>query len=111
MSQFLQIPSLLQGSELGDLLLQILSVHHIIDMDLLSWRTLRPSQAPWAHNLWRMCCAGFRHSAGFHDRVVLDSDAFRLVVLGEVDDAPGALGVDRVVPIVVRVLVSWYKEE
>ena len=54
-----------------------------------------------------MCCAGFRHSAGFHARVVLDGVAFRLVVLGEVDDALAVLGVDRVVPIVVRVLVSW----
>ena len=36
--------------------------------------------------------------------MVLDSDAFRPGVLGEV------LGVDRVVPIVVRVLVSWWKE-
>ena len=56
--------------------------------------------------VWRMLRAGFRHSAGFHDRVVLDGVAFRLVVLGEVDDALGVLGVDRVVPIVVRVLVS-----
>ena len=32
-------------------------------------------------------------------------------VLGKVDDALGVLGVDRVVPIVVRVLVSWCKEE
>ena len=61
--------------------------------------------------VWRMCCAGFRHSADFHDRVVLDGVAFRLVVLGEVDDALYVLGVDRVVPIVVCVLVSWQKEE
>ena len=59
--------------------------------------------------LWRKCCAGFRHSAGFHARVVLlDGDAFRPGVLGELDDllddALGVLGVDRVVPIVVRVL-------
>ena len=27
--------------------------------------------------------------------------------LGEVDDALAVLGVDRVVPIVMRVLVSW----
>ena len=39
--------------------------------------------------------------------VLLDSDAFRLGLLGEVDDALGVLGADRVVPIVVRVLVSW----
>ena len=31
---------------------------------------------------------GFRHSAGFHDRVVLDSDAF-LVVIGEVESCTG----------------------
>ena len=52
-----------------------------------------------------MCCAGSA-SAGFHDRVVLDGVAFR-VVLGEVDDALCVLRVDRVVPVVVRVLVSW----
>ena len=57
--------------------------------------------------LWRTFCAGFRHSAGFHARVVLDSVAFRLGVLGEVDDVQGILGVDRVLPDVVRVLVSW----
>ena len=64
-----------------------------------------------AHNLWSMCCAGFRQSAGFHAIVVLDSDAFRLGFLGKVDDVLGVLGVDRVVPITVRVLVSWWKEE
>ena len=58
-----------------------------------------------------MFCAGFRHSAGFHARVVLDGAACRLGGLGEVDDVLGVLGVDRVVPIVVRVLVSWLKEE
>ena len=36
-------------------------------MDLLS---SRQSQTLWAHNLWRMFCAGFRHSAGFHARVI-----------------------------------------
>ena len=58
-----------------------------------------------------MCCAGFRHCVGFHARVVLDSVAFRLGELGEVDDALGVLGVDRVVPVVLRVLLSWCKEE
>ena len=77
------------------------------DMDLLSSRSLRQSQARWAHNLLRGCCAGFRRSGGFHARVVLDSDAFRPGLLGEVDDALGVLGVDRVVPNVVRVQVSW----
>ena len=59
------------------------------------------------NNLWRMFCAGFRHSAGFHARVVLDGATCRLGGLGEVEVALGVLGVDRVVPIVVRVLVSW----
>ena len=81
-------------------------MHHIIDMDVFSLRSLRPSQAPWAHNLWRFF-AGFRHSAGFHARVILDGLAFRLDVLEEADDALSVLGVDRVVTIVVRVLVSW----
>ena len=31
--------------------------------------------------------------------------------LEKVHDVLGVLGVDRVVPIVVRVLVSWWKEE
>ena len=47
----------------------------------------------------RCSCAGFRHSAGFHARVVLDSDAFRPGVLGEVGDSLGVLGLDRVVPV------------
>ena len=109
-SHFLQISSRLRWSELGDLVLKILSVHHITDMNLLPWRSLRPSQAPLAHNLWRMLCAGFRHSADFHARVVLDGAACRLDVLGEADDVLGVLGVNRVVPIAVRVLVSWLQE-
>ena len=40
-----------------------------------------------------MCCAGFGHSAGFHDRVVLDSDAFRLVVLSCCPDCSACSGV------------------
>ena len=48
--------------------------------------------------VWRMLCAGFRHSAGFHARVVLDGAACRLGDLGELDDVPGVLGADRVVP-------------
>ena len=88
-------------------------MHQQTAMDLLSSRSLRQSQSPWsqalwAHNLWRSLCAGFRHSAGFHARVVLlDSDVFRPGLLGEVDDALGVLRVDRVVPTVVRVQVSW----
>ena len=45
--------------------------------------------------------------ADFHARVVLDGAACPLGYPGEVDDVPGVLGVDRVVPIVVRVLVLW----
>ena len=52
-----------------------------------------------------MSCACFRHSAGFHARVTLDGAACRLGDPGEVHDVLGVLGVDRVVPIVVRVLV------
>ena len=92
--------------ELVDLLLQILSVHRIIDR-CLPENFQKLSQALWAHNLWRMFCAGFSHSAGFHDRMVLDGVAFRLVVLERVDDALGVLGVDHVVPVVARVVVSW----
>ena len=39
--------------------------------------------------------------------MVLDGAACRLGGLGEADDVLGVLGDDRVVPIVVRVLVSW----
>ena len=39
--------------------------------------------------------------------MVLDGAACRLGGLGEVNDALCVLGVDRVVPTVVRVLVSW----
>ena len=73
-------------------------MNQMTDMDLLSSRSLRQSHALWAHNLWRMFCAVFRHSAGFHARVVLDGAACRLGGLGEVND-------------VLRVLVSWKKEE
>ena len=46
-----------------------------------------------------------------HARVILDGAARQLGDPGEVDDALGVLGVDRGVPIAVRVLVSWQKEE
>ena len=52
-----------------------------------------------------MC--GFRHSAGFHARVILDGAACRLGELGDVHDVLGVLGDVLVVPIVLRVLVSW----
>ena len=44
--------------------------------------------------LW---CAGFRHSAGFHARVILDGAACRLRELGDVHDVLGVLGVALVV--------------
>ena len=106
--QFLHIPSLLRLTELGDFVLQSFPVHHIIDMDLQNnLRSLRESQAVWAHNLWELSCAGFRHSAGFYARVILDGAACRLGGLGELGDVLGVLGGERVVPIVVCVLVSW----
>ena len=58
-----------------------------------------------------MFCAGFRHSAGFQARAVLDGVACRLEGLGEVGDVLGVLVVDRVVLIAVRVVVLWQKEE
>ena len=70
-------------------------------------RSLRQSQALWAHNLWELWLAGFRHSVGFHARMVLHGAACRLRGLGDVHDVLGVLGVDHVVPIVLRVLVSW----
>ena len=48
---------------------------------------------------------GFRHSAGFHARVIHDGAACRLGELGDVHDVLGVLGVDHVVPIVLLVLV------
>ena len=72
--------------------------------------TCGSSQLRVAHGLSFSCgecfCAGLRHSAGFYARVVLDGVACRLGDPGEVDDVLGVLGVDRVVPIVVRVLES-----
>ena len=56
--------------------------------------------------MWELSCACFRHSAGFHARVILDGAACRLGKPGEVDYVLGVLGVDRVVPIVLRVPVS-----
>ena len=82
-------------------------VHHIIDMDLQNkLRSLRQSQVLWAHNLWELWCAGFRHYAGLHGRVILDGATCRLKELGDVRDVLGVLGVALVVPIVLRVLVS-----
>ena len=55
--------------------------------------------------MWELWCAGFRHSAGFHARVILDGAACRLRELGDVHDVLGVLGVVLVVPIVLHVLV------
>ena len=54
---------------------------------------------------------GFRHSAGFHASVILDGAACRLGEHGDVHDVLGVLRVDPVVPTVLRVLMSWQKEE
>ena len=59
--------------------------------------------------LWELSCGGFRHSAGFHARVVLDGAACRLKELGDVHDVLDVLGV-VLVPIVLRVLVSQKEE-
>ena len=40
--------------------------------------------------------------------MILDGTACRLGEHGDVHDVLGVLGVDRVVPIAVRVLVSWW---
>ena len=72
---------------------------------------MRQSQALWAHNLWELSCAGFRHCARLHARVILDGAACRLRELGDVRDVLGVLGVENIVPAVLRVLVSWLKEE
>ena len=47
----------------------------------------------------------------FTQRVILDGAACRLGEHGDVHDVLGVLGDDHVVPVVLRVLVSWYKEE
>ena len=56
--------------------------------------------------VWELCCAGFRHSAGFHAREILHGAACRLGEPGDFHDVLVVLEVDRVVPIVVRALVS-----
>ena len=43
--------------------------------------------------------------------MILDGATCRLSELGDVQDVLGVVGVDLVVPIMLRVLVSWYKEE
>ena len=62
-----------------DFLLQLFLVHHTIDMDLQNkLRSLRQAQVLWAQNLWKLWCAGFRHSAGLHVRVTPQGAACRL---------------------------------
>ena len=56
--------------------------------------------------MWELLCAGFRHSASFHARVIIDGAACRLGEPGDVRDVLGVLGDDRVVKIVLRALVS-----
>ena len=69
-------------------------------------RSLRQSQVHWAHSMWELWCAGFRHSAGLHARVILDGATCRLIELGDVRDVLSVLGVALVVSIVLRVLAS-----
>ena len=80
-------------------------------MQIVSRKDLNSAELETVRILWRMLCAGFRHSSGFHTTVILGGAACRLRELGDVHNVLGVLGVGRVVPIVVRVLVSWYKEE
>ena len=49
-----------------------------------------------------LSCAGFRHSASFHARVILDGAACRLEEHGDVHDVLGVLGDDHVVPMMLR---------
>ena len=55
--------------------------------------------------VWELWCAGFRHSAGFHATLLPDGATGRLRELGDVRDVLSVLGVDLVVPIMLRVLV------
>ena len=57
-------------------------------------RFSRRSQVLWAHNLWELLCAGFRHSASLHARVILDGATCQSRELGDVRD-------------VLSVLVVW----
>ena len=60
--------------------------------------------------MWVLWCAGFRHYASLHARVILDGATSRVKELGDVRDVLGVLGVALVVPIVLRVLVSQKEE-
>ena len=43
--------------------------------------------------MWELWCAGLRHSAGLHARVILDGASCRLRELGDVRDVLSVLGV------------------
>ena len=75
-----------------------------------SARSNDEQQAQTLGLVWELWCAGFRHSADLHARLILDGAACRLRELGDVRDVLGVLGVALVVPIVLRVLVSWQEE-
>ena len=51
----------------------------------------RRSQVLWPHDLWEMLCAGFRHSAGLHARVILDGATCQPRELGDVRDVLSVL--------------------
>ena len=70
----------------------IFLVPYIIDKDLQNkLRFLRRSQVLWTHNLWELLCAGIRHSAGLHARVILDGATCGLSELGDVRDVLSVL--------------------
>ena len=48
-----------------------------------------------------------RSAQVLHARAILDGSVCRLRELGDVHDVLGVLGVDHVVPVVLRFLVSW----
>ena len=80
----------------------------MLQLILPVWLKMHLWQSAKLHslNLWELSCAGFRHSAGLHARVILDGAACRLTELGDVRDVLGVLGADHVVPIVLRVVVE-----
>ena len=56
---------------------------------------MRRSQVLWAQNLWELLCAGFRHSASLHARVILDDATCRLTDFGDVRDVQSVLAVEE----------------
>ena len=113
-SQFVQIPSLLQQLELVDLVLQNLSVHRAIDRCLPeNFHKLSQalwSQPLWAQNLWERCCAGFRHSRTWRARAVQQRCLSTVWVLEEVLGVQCRPGEGRAVQVVLRVVVDWKRE-